>query len=166
MAQFQLSITKTFVFDTDLEDQSTRDVFYVALKDVGWDEKQTPSTTQCEAALRKLIEADDNDDFWDHHIDLDEIGPQDVKIVNFSRQFDRFGPAKQAQEKEKADVKTTSDGVSKMASRPETPVNKAPHPTKAPTTPAPKTSGPGPVGMRSSPRSRKSAIVARPGATP
>jgi hypothetical protein len=157
MAQFQLSITKTFVFDTDTVDQPTRDAFYAILKEVGWDEKGQPSTTQCEAAMRELLEADDSDDFWEEHIDLDEIGPQDVKIVNFSRQFDRFGPAGQVQEKEKPDVKTPPVGQQEVASKPEATASKVLHPAKAPTTPAPKTSGPGAViqGARDSTQVKK-----------
>jgi hypothetical protein len=124
MAQFQLSVSKTYTVDTDDWEQPARDNFSAKLAEVGFDGKGQPSTKQCEEAMRKLIEADDSDDFWDAHIDLDEITPADVKIVNFSRQFEKFG----TKEEKKPDVKTPPSGQPHVATKPQGPA----------TSPAPK----------------------------
>ena len=89
MAQFQLSVSKTYTLDTNDWGQTGRDHFGVALEKVGFDGKGQPTTQQCEDAIRWILE-DDEGDFWDAHINLDEIEPKDVKVVCFSRQFDRF----------------------------------------------------------------------------
>jgi hypothetical protein len=115
VAEFQLSVSKTFALDTDKWGQDERDQFLAALEKVGYkaDDTSQPTNIQCEAAVRLLLE-DENSDFWDDHLDLDEITPVDVKVVCFSRQFDRFKP--DTEEEDDTDVKKT-DGDKDVASK-------------------------------------------------
>lgn len=127
MAKLQLSISHTFVLDTDEWPQSELDTLYAQIG------TETPSAEQLEDAIHHSL-VENSNEFWDEHIDLGEIDAGNVKVVCIDNSFNRFEPAKLAPEKEdEEDVKTETSRKPEVASKPET-SNKAstPRSTKAP----------------------------------
>lgn len=132
MAKLQLSISHTFILDTDEWPQSELDTLYAQVN------TETPTAEQLEDAIQKLL-SDNGNEFWDEHIDLGEIDAQNVKVVCIDPSFNRFAKpepaslAHIAEKEDEEDVKTETSGKPEVASKPETSI-------KAPTTRSTKTS--------------------------
>lgn len=125
MAKLQLSISHTFVLDTDEWPQSELDTLYA---EIG---TETPTAEQLEDAIHKLL-VNNGNEFWDEHIDLGEIDSGDVKVVCIDPSFNRFAKPDDI-ETEEEDVKTPTSRKPEVATKPETSV-KAPNSRSTKTT--------------------------------